>query len=196
MPIIVPSLQQAASLKRPSAADIIGRRSQPNTSPPALPVAPATATGGPRPLLPQSGASLTAASPPHSPPLEVTSPVVTHKQALLPSTASNSVFEHFKRQALEKNERVSGSSGRGGRVSSLCCCRIDWPSSKKTRERNNGGRLGWRLRGREKNSRVPPPSRPRHPQLHRLPLAVWRTQRASRSRESGRERSSGERERL
>lgn len=42
-------------------------------------------------------------SPPRSPPLEVTSPPPKPTQL---STASNSVFEQFKKQALENKERV------------------------------------------------------------------------------------------
>lgn len=42
-------------------------------------------------------------SPPGSPPLEVTSPLPKPTQL---STASNSVFEQFKKQALENKERV------------------------------------------------------------------------------------------
>ena len=46
-------------------------------------------------------------SPPGSPPLEVTSPLGPPKTTQL-STASNSVFEQFKKQALENKERVCG----------------------------------------------------------------------------------------
>ena len=91
--------QQPAPLKRPSAADIIGRRSQPTSSPQTLPAPPTS-----RSLPPAATPGKT--SPPASPPLEVSSPLNPPKQALL-STASISVFEHFKKQALEKNERVS-----------------------------------------------------------------------------------------
>lgn len=79
-------IKQPAPLKRTSAADIIGRRSNPIPS--TEPIEPSVPP--------------TIKSPHQSPPLDISSPP---KQQSLTSSASNSVFEQFKRQALEKNER-------------------------------------------------------------------------------------------
>ena len=102
-------LQQPAPLKRTSAADIIGRRSQPTYSPPTLSVAPPTKPPAPP-------AADLKKSPGQSPPLEISSPL-GHLKPAQPSTASNSVFEQFKKQALENKERVSSCC-----IDYLCQC--------------------------------------------------------------------------
>ena len=181
--------QQPAPLKRPSAADIIGRRSQPTSSPQTLPAPPTS-----RSLPPAATPGKT--SPPASPPLEVSSPLNPPKQALL-STASISVFEHFKKQALEKNERVSCAVQIEVDSVSVCvCCRIVWPSSRRFRGRSRGDRRGLRPSARKRSCSLPPHSRASRPRQHPLLLGVWRTLRADRNRERDRERSSAGKERL